>query len=310
MAEIQEDILSPGNMKPIPEMRWKVGFYIRVSTDRTDQQNSFENQRQACSLTLKQHPEYRLVKIFQDEGLSGTQARKRPGFMSMVKAAERGRIDLIITKSLSRFSRNTLESLQFVRKLREKGCHFIFERENIDTRQELSEFLLTLFSAFSQEESRSISENTKVGIRMNFRLGKARWCPLYGYRKGYQIDEAEAWVVREIFGRYERGESLSQIRDYLEQRGIPSPRGGAWRSGQLQQMLRNSKYAGELIMQKFYTKDHLSHLPIKNDGSLLPLHRVRDHHLPIIPREQFDRVQELLSLHRWNAKKSKVAKEA
>lgn len=279
----------------------RVGFYIRVSTDRYDQQNSFENQRRACLLLLKQHPEYRLVKIFQDEGISGTQAKKRPGFMDMIRAAEQGLLDLIITKSLSRWSRNTLESLLFVRKLQELGCDLVFERENIDTRQQFSEFLLTLYSAFSQEESRSISENTKIGIRMNFKLGKVRWCPLYGYRRGYVVDEAQAAVVREIFARYEAGESLGEIRDRLKKRGIPTPRQGQWRACQLQQMLRNCKYAGDLLLQKYYTKDHLAHRAVRNDGSLVPMWHLKDHHEPLVSREQFQRVQELLSLRRYNA---------
>ena len=298
---IQEDKLC-GAMKPIPAEGYRVAFYIRVSTDTEDQQNSLENQRLACEATLRQHPEYRLVQIFQDEGISGTMAEKRPGFMEMVQAAEEGVIDLIITKSLSRWSRNTLDSLQYMRRLLAKGCNFIFERENLDTRQPFSEFALTLYSAFSQEESRSISENTKIGIRMNFQLGKARWCPIYGYRKGWCIYEPEARVVREIFDRYEQGHSLSKIALCLQESGIPTPRHGLWRPGQLQQMLRSSKYTGELVMQKFYTIDHLTHKQARNDGSAIPLYTLQGHHHPIVSREQFDRVQEMLTRRRYNAK--------
>ena len=285
----------------------RTAFYLRVSTNSDEQENSLENQRQACFTTLRLHPEYSLAGIYQDDGISGTQARKRPGFIAMVKAAEAGQIDLIITKSLSRWSRNTLESLLFVRQLREKGCHFIFERENIDTRQKFSEFILTLYSAFSQEESRSISENTKLGIRMNFRLGKARWCPLYGYRPGYVIHPAEAAVIRDIFNKYEKGFSLSQIRTYLENQHIPSPRGCSWRVCQLQQMLHNEKYAGALIMQKYCTKDHLKHAQMKNDGTTAPIYVLKNHHRPIIPRAQFDKVQLLLCQRRYNRKQTKEA---
>ena len=280
---------------------YRVGFYIRVSTDGEDQLNSYENQKEACKIVLRQHPEYELVKIFQDEGITGTLAKKRPGFLEMIQAAKNNQLDLIISKSLSRFSRNTMESLYFIRSLMDMGVHFIFEREGIDTRNQYSEFALTLYAAFAQEESRSISENTKMGIRMNYQLGEARWCPIYGYGKGYVPEPEQARVVRELFKKYEMGQSLGEIADSLNQAGIPTARNGKWRRCQIQTILKNSKYAGDLLMQKYYTKDHLSHLVVRNDGSELPIYSVNNHHKAIVDREQFDREQRILEMRQYNS---------
>lgn len=274
-------------------MSIKVAFYIRVSTDTEDQLNSLENQKQACFTTLQMHPEYELVKIYCDEGISGTQAKKRPGFMEMISDAEAGKIDLIITKSLSRWSRNTIECLTYIKEMQKRGVNFIFEREGIDTRDSYSEFALTIYSAFSQEESRSISENTKSGIRMRNKLGKDRWTRVYGYEKGYIIKPDEAKVIQRIFDLYEEGMTIAEVSRCLNNEGIKSPSGKMWQSKRIDAILRNEKYAGDIETQKSFVEDHITHRSVKNNGQLEKYY-ISNHYTPIIRREQFERVNNLL----------------
>lgn len=288
--QMKEVIVS--QIKPFvkDDMPVRVAFYVRVSTDTDMQMNSFENQRAAVDVVLKQHPEFRLVKIYSDAGITGTLAEKRPGFMEMIEDCEMGLIDLIYTKSLSRWSRNTLECLMYYRSLKEIGVNLIFEKECIDTRNVFTEMALSIYASFSQEESRSISENTKMGIRWRFQMGQDIWKPMYGFAKGYQIIEAEAAVVRKIYSLYEHGASLNEIAEYLNVRGIPTPRGKKWNSTGLSALLNNEKYVGDVEMQKTYIQDHLNHKAVKNDGTVVPTYTVRDHHKGIVSREQFDRV--------------------
>lgn len=216
---IKSEIQSSGS-----EMREiRVAFYVRVSTDTEEQMNSFENQKAAVDVILRQHPEYKLVKIYADAGISGTLAEKRPGFMEMIADCKARKIDLIYTKSLSRWSRNTLECLQYYRALKDIGVSLIFEKESIDTRSEISEMALSIYASFAQEESRSISENTKMGLRMRYEMGQDIWKPVFGYRRDYVMDEAEAPVVRTIFDMYEHGYTAREIAVHLDTNGIPSP---------------------------------------------------------------------------------------
>lgn len=277
----------------------RVAFYIRVSRKTEDQMHSFEAQKAACDLTLAQHPEYALVKLYADPGITGTLAERRPGFMEMIADAEAGKIDLVITKSISRWSRNTVECLSYVNALLAAGANVVFEKENIDTREAYSVLALHIFAVLSQEESRSISENTKYGIRWDFELGYARWCPIYGYARGkaeYEVVPHEKAVVQRIFREYEAGSSIQQITRALNASGIPTPRGGQWRMCRVHSILKNRKYAGDLVMQKYYTKDHITHAAVKNDGSTVPIYIVPDHHEPIVDREQFERVQRILAM--------------
>lgn len=275
----------------------RVAFYVRVSTDTEEQMNSFENQKAAVDVVLKQHPDYRLVKIYADAGISGTLAEKRPGFMEMIADCEAGKIDLIYTKSLSRWSRNTLECLQYYRALKDIGVSLIFEKESIDTRSEISEMALSIYASFAQEESRSISENTKLGLRMRYEMGQDIWKPIYGYRRDYVIDETEAEVVRTIFDMYERGHTARVIANHLDSKGILSPNQCKWQSTTVLSILRNEKYAGDIIMQKTYVADYLSHRQINNDGTKVPTYTMKEHHTGIVSREQFDRVQMIRELH-------------
>ena len=195
----------------------RVAVYCRVSTDHEEQQLSFTGQQRAYTDLIRAKSSWTLAGVYADEGTTGTSTEKRTEFLRMIADCEAGKIDLIITKSISRFARNTLECLTYVRHLQSIGVNLIFESNNIDTRTAFSEMLLTVLAAFAQEESRSISENTKWGIRKRYENGIARWCSLYGYAKGYMIVPEQAQIVREVFTRYEQGSTIGEIVQILQQ---------------------------------------------------------------------------------------------
>ena len=304
--EVQKIKLEPIR-KTIREQtgRLRVAAYCRVSTDTEDQKTSFDGQVKHYTGLIEGNPEWELAGIFADEGITGTSAAKRPEFQRMVKECEEGKIDLILTKSISRFARNTLECLTFVRHLNNLGVHIVFESNNIDTRTAFSEMLLTVLAAFAQEESRSISENTSWGIRKRFEDGVTRWSRLYGYEKTadgeYQIVPEHAAVVQKIFELYEHGESIQSIRKYLAAHGIKSPTGEPkWTDSAVHTLLINERYTGDIILQKFLTEDHLSHKSIKNDSTEVPSYYIENHHAAIIPRKQYDRCMKIMGMRRVN----------
>lgn len=281
----------------------KVAAYCRVSTETEDQKTSFDQQVETYTAMIEANPEWELAGIYADEGLSGTSAEKRPEFMRMIRDCEEGKINLIITKSISRFARNLLDCITYMRKLSGMGVYIIFENNRIDTRERYSEMLLTVLAGFAQEESRSISENTIWGIRKRFEDGEARWCRLYGYEKNkngeYQIVPEQAEVVREVFRLYELGSTISEIRSSLKERGILSPTGTEnWSQASVSNMIKNERYAGDLLVQKFVTENHLSHKAVRNDCTEIPSFYIKNHHKAIIPREQFERVQMIRAMKR------------
>ena len=207
------------------------------------------------------------------------------------------KIDLILTKSISRFARNTVECIDYIRKLSDNGVNIIFESNNIDTRSTYSEMLVTILAAFAQEESRSISENTKWGIRKRFEQGEARWTRIYGYEKGYVINPKEAAVVQKIFSLYEHGMSTKSICKWLKEHDVKNPSGGkTWSQTQICNLLSNERYIGDLLMQKFYTEDHITHRKVKNDFTEIPSYYAENHHTPIVSHKQFQRVQAIRSM--------------
>ena len=286
----------------------RVAAYCRVSTDTDDQQTSFEGQIKHYTELIEANPEWEFAGIYADDGITGTSAEKRPEFMRMIKDCEEGRISLVICKSISRFARNTLDCITIVRHLNSIGVHIIFEINKIDTRATYSEMLLTVLAAFAQEESRSISENTSWGIRKRFEEGVTRWTKLYGYEKTeageYQIVPDQAAVVKKIFDLYEHGDSLQSIRDYLAAHDIKSPKGEArWTNSAVHTLLLNERYTGDILLQKYYTEDHLSHKHVKNDRTEIPSYFVQNHHTPIIPRKQYERVQKIMEMRRASGRK-------
>lgn len=292
-----------GTQKQEPK-RLKVAAYCRVSTDKEEQQMSFETQRLVYTDRIRAEPGWELAGIYADEGITGTSIRKRKQFQKMMVDCDAGKIDLIITKSISRFARNTLDCLQTVRELQRIGVDILFEKEHIDTRTPYSEMLLTILAAFAQEESRSISENLKWGIRSRYKEGKSRWSRIYGYTAEgdtqYIIVPEEAAVIQKIFGLYEHGTGVREIIRYLEGNHIPSPGGSArWYDTTIYDMFDSEKYVGDLILQKHYTIDHITHKEVKNDGAV-PSYYIKDHHTPIISRETLRRVNAIRDMRRQN----------
>ena len=304
MSNVKRIILEPVKERAQQApMRLRVAAYCRVSTDTEDQRTSFEGQVKTYTKQIEGNPDWTLAGIYADEGITGTSVDKRPEFLRMVKDCEDGKIDLVLTKSISRFARNTLECLTYVRHLNNIGVNIIFESNHIDTRNAFSEMLLTILAAFAQEESRSISENTIWGIRKRFEEGDTRWCRLYGYQKNgngeYQIDPETAPVVQKVFWLYEHGSSITDIRRYMEERHIKSPNGtDKWCQSAVQTMLTNERYIGDILLQKFCVENHITHKPIRNDHTQIPSYYIENHHTPIIARSQYERVQKIRSMRR------------
>lgn len=280
----------------------RVAAYCRVSTDLDEQKTSFDEQVAAYTDMITSNPDWDLAAIYADEGVTGTSASKRPRFRQMIRDCEAGLIDLIITKSISRFARNTLECLSYVRYLQSLGVNLVFENNHLDTRAAYSEMLLTVLAAFAQEESRSISENTIWGIRKRYESGISRWSRLYGYTRTdegrYRIIPDQAETVQTIFRLYEHGHTIREIISRLADRHIPSPSGRPkWNSSAIHEMLCNERYAGDIRLQKYYVENHITHRAIRNVNSdTVPSYYIRDHHTPIIPRSQFDRCQRIMAL--------------
>ena len=275
----------------------RVAAYCRVSTDKEQQEHSFETQKEMYTDMIMMKPNWQMAGIYADEGITGTIAKKRPDFMRMIEDCRKGKIDLIITKSVSRFSRNNLDCLLYVRELKERGIPIIFEKEGINTMHVSSELLITLFSGLSQAESESISMNVKIGKRQSLKNGNVPFSykSFLGYRKGAdgkpEIDPEQAVTVRRIFAEYLAGRSLLEIAKGLTADGIPTARGSyEWSSPRVLSILTNEKYKGDALLQKTYIADCISKKSKKNNGEL-PMYYVENNHPAIIERAVFDRVQ-------------------
>ena len=275
----------------------RVAAYCRVSTDSEEQLNSYEAQKSYYTQKIADSPDWEMAGIYADEGISGTSMKKRTEFKKMITACKRGRIDLIITKSLSRFARNTVDCLETVRLLKANGIGVYFEKENINTLTESSEFLITLFSGFAQAESESLSKNVAWGWRKSAEAGNVyfQYKRMLGYRKGadgqLEIVPEEAEIIRRIYRRYLAGCSLGQIKQELEQDNIPTAQKvERWSSAVIHNILTNEKYMGDALLQKTYITDCISKKVKKNMGER-PMYYVENNHPAIIPRETFDQVQ-------------------
>ena len=275
----------------------RVAAYCRVSTDSEEQLNSYEAQKSYYTQKIADSPDWEMAGIYADEGISGTSMKKRTEFKKMITACKRGRIDLIITKSLSRFARNTVDCLKTVRLLKANGIGVYFEKENINTLTESSEFLITLFSGFAQAESESLSKNVAWGWRKSAEAGNVyfQYKRMLGYRKGTdgqpEIVPEEAKIIRRIYRRYLAGCSLGQIKQELEQDNIPTAQKvERWSSAVIHNILTNEKYMGDALLQKTYITDCISKKVKKNMGER-PMYYVENNHPAIIPRETFDQVQ-------------------
>ncbi len=290
------------------ERRLKVAAYCRVSTDQEEQESSYEAQISYYTEKINSNAEWQMAGIFADEGITGTQAKKRPEFLKMIRLCRQGKIDMILTKSLSRFARNTVDSLKYIRDLKALGIAVIFEKENINTLETDTEMMLTIMSCFAQAESESISKNVSWGVRQSFKSGKVpmQYAKLLGYKKGEndlpEIIPEEAEIVKEIFRSYLDGMSLKQIADSLNSRGIKTKhKQTVWQTEVVKSILVNEKYTGDALLQKTYITDCITKKSRKNNGEL-PMYLIKNHHEPIISRADFNRVQEEMA--RRSAKKA------
>jgi DNA invertase Pin-like site-specific DNA recombinase len=280
----------------IPNPKKKVAAYARVSTDYEDQINSYRVQCEEYTKVIKSNPDYIFVGIYADQGLSGTQAKKRPEFMKMIEAARNGEIDLILTKSISRFGRNTVDVISYIRELREIGVEIFFEKENISSLDPKIDFMLTILSSIAQEESRSISSNVKWSYDKKFKKGIVDPRRIYGYDVvdgEFVVIPEEAKVIREIFDLALKRYRVADIVKILNQRGIKTLRGANWANGSLRYILSNERYVGDAILRKTVTPDYLTGRAIPNDN-IETKYYVKNNHEPIVDREIFNAVQVIL----------------
>jgi len=290
-------VVSAGN----PHARkLRVAAYARVSTDEEDQANSFDNQIDAYQKLISENDKWIFSGMYADKGITGTQMKKRDQFMKMIDEAKNGRIDLILTKSISRFGRNTVEILQTVRELRELNVEVFFEKENLNSSDTKLDFVLTIMSSVAQEESRSISENIKWSVKKRFKEGKVilNTTNFLGYKKdgkgSLEIISEEADIVREIYNDFLRGHSPYDISKMLMKRGVKTGTGNLkWTASAVLRILQNEKYSGDAILQKTYTVDYLTHKRVQNINHA-DKYFVENSHPAIIEKDVYTVVQKML----------------
>jgi DNA invertase Pin-like site-specific DNA recombinase len=276
----------------------RVAAYCRVSTTLEEQEGSYEAQVSYYTEKIKNNPNWKNAGIYADDGKSATNTKKRDDFNAMIEDCMAGKIDMVLTKSVSRFARNTVDSLQTIRKLKEKNIAVFFEKENINTLDGTGELLITILSSQAQEESRNLSENTKWGITRRFENGiiSINHKKFMGYTKDEDgeliIVPEEAEIVKRIFRMYLEGSSILEITRALEKDKIKTATGkDKWHPGVIEKMLVNEKYMGDALLQKTYTVDFLTKKRVKNNG-IVPQYYIEDNHEAIIPKELFCKVQE------------------
>ena len=279
----------------------RVAAYARVSTEQDEQQSSYEAQVDFYIRHIKSNPDWEFVEVFADRGITGTNTKNRENFNRMIDLALNGGIDIILTKSISRFARNTVDTLQTVRELKAVGVEVRFEKENLHTFDPKCEMMLTIMSSLAQEESRSISENVRWGKQKSMRDGKVSlaYSRFLGYKKGAdgrpEIVEEEAAIIRKIYDLFLSGKTINEIAAILTNMGVLTPAGRTkWSVSTVRSILSNEKYKGEALLQKTFTVDYLTKEVRKNNGEV-PSVRVRNSHEPIIEPEVFDRVQSMLA---------------
>ena len=282
----------------------RVAAYCRVSTETEEQNSSYEVQVAHYTEFIKKNNEWEFAGIFADDGISGTNTKKREEFNRMIDECMEGKIDLVITKSISRFARNTLDCLKYIRQLKEKNIAVFFEKENINTMDAKGEVLLTIMASLAQQESQSLSQNVKLGLQYRYQQGKVQ----VNHKRfmGYTKDEdgnliivpEEAEIIKRIYREYLEGKSLAGIGRDLEKDGILTAAGKPkWRPETIKKILNNEKYIGDALLQKTITVDFLTKKRVKNEGHL-PQYYVENSHEAIIPKELFLQAQE--ELHRRN----------
>lgn len=279
----------------LSDLEKRVAAYARVSLETDKLAHSLSAQKSYYSEYIRQTPDWVLAGIYADSFISGTQTSRREEFRRLIADCEQGKIDIVLCKSISRFARNTVDLLKTVRHLKELGIEVRFEKENISSLSSDGELMLTILASFAQEESRSISENVKWGIRRRFKAGTAgvRNKSVFGYRYDggkYVVVPEEAEVVRLIFRDYIEGVPLRKIAERLREMGIKTPRGFDFSPGEINYIVRNELYIGDIVLQKTFVKDFITHKKALNRGEL-PQYRLYDCHEPIIDKETFAAAQ-------------------
>lgn len=282
----------------------RVAAYCRVSTETEEQNSSYEVQVSHYTEFIKKNAEWEFAGIFADDGISGTNTKKRDEFNRMIDECMEGNIDLVITKSISRFARNTLDCLKYIRQLKDKNISVFFEKENINTMDAKGEVLLTIMASLAQQESQSLSQNVKLGLQYRYQQGKVQinHNRFMGYTKDEEgnliIIPEEAEIIKRIYREYLEGKSLAGIGRDLEKDGILTAAGKPrWRPETIKKILMNEKYIGDALLQKTFTVDFLTKKRVKNEGHV-PQYYVENSHEAIIPKELFLQAQE--ELHRRN----------
>jgi len=281
-----------------PKLR--VAAYCRVSTDSDEQATSSEAQVEHYTEFIQKNPEWEFAGIYADDGISGTNTKNRDEFNRMIEDCEAGTIDMIITKSISRFARNTLDCLKYIRQLKDKNIPVFFEKEAINTMDAKGEVLITIMTSLAQQESQSLSQNVKLGLQFRYQNGQVQvnHNHFLGYTKDEEgnlvIDPEQAEVVKRIYREYLEGYSMDKIAKGLEADGILTGAGKTkWWTSTINKILRNEKYIGDALLQKTYTTDFLNKTRVKNNG-IVPQYYVEGNHEAIIPKDIFLRVQEEL----------------
>lgn len=302
--------------KPLVITRQRVAAYVRVSTDDEEQLESFQSQKKYYQDKISENRDWVMVGIYADEAITGTKVDKREQFQRMIQDCMDGRIDVIMTKSVSRFSRNTVDILQYVRLLKERGIAVIFEKENINTMTEQGEMMLTLMGTLAQNEVESTSKNVKMGIKMKMKRGELmgfNGCLGYDYHpedKSITINEAEAETVRLIFELYLQGYGTYTIARRLTELGKVNKKGQVkWTDSGVRGIIKNEKYKGDLLLQKTITTDPISKRRIENFGEEEQYY-VHDHHEPIVSKDVWEQAKEIrLSRNRQSDKKADGKRE-
>ena len=284
----------------------RVAAYCRVSTDMLEQEGSLVNQESHYTQYIRLNQNWKLVKVYSDHGITGTVAKKRTGFTRLMRHAEQGKIDLILCKSVSRFARNVMDTLEQIRMLKENGVRIIFEKEGIDTDSMQSEFIMTMMAAVAQEESHSISQNIQWAIQKRFERGEPQFHRMLGYieqdDENWVIEEQEASIVKEAFELCLQGVIPPEIGRIFIRKGYQTVRGKIeWSGCAVRTILGNSAYAGDLLCGKTYTADYLTHKVHRNKGGKAQ-YLIEGHHKAIIERKTFDKVQEQLAIRTRHGK--------
>lgn len=292
--------LNEQTMSLLRKKELNVAAYARASTDNDDQQFSFNSQQKYYYNKIGQNKNWFFVGVYADEGISGTQTKKRKNFMKLIRDALNGKIDLILTKSISRFARNTVDTLHYVRMLKEKNVGVYFEEENINTLDMAGELLLTILCSIAQQEVENLSSHVTLGLKMKMQQGEmVGFCGCYGYtydneKKQIFINPKQADIVKKIYELFLKGNSLHKISQYLEDNNVITYRGNStWNPISIKEILTNEKYTGDLLIGKQYTIDSLTHKSVKNKGEK-DMYLVKNHHEAIISKDDFEKVQEIL----------------